>query len=65
MNQFHEYGLFAEVMDTHDSWNSQADNCVNKSQEHSNKGKLVCVSDLEVNDDHKRALSIIWYMKKY
>lgn len=52
-------------MDTYDSWASQSDNSATKGQEHANKGRLICISDLEVNDKHDRALSVLWYMKKY
>ena len=61
----HEYGLFAVVMDTYSTWGTQQDETLTKTQPLQGAGELISVSELEVNDDHKRALTVIWYMKKY
>ena len=52
VNKNLEYGLFAEIMDTFSTWEGQSEDVVNKGQLLSKNGKLICVSDLEVNSKH-------------
>lgn len=66
VNAFHEYALFTDIMDTFSTWETQQSTTVEKSQQFSNSGnQIICISDLEVNEKHNRALTVIWYMKKY
>lgn len=65
IQSFHEYGLFSEIIDTYSTWANQRDKVAEVVHALSEKGQVIGVSDLEVNDKHNRALTIIWYMKKY
>ena len=66
VNAYQQYGLFSHVMDTYSTWSTQQDDAIEKAVQFNGQGaEIIGFSDLEVNEKHNRALTIVWYMGKY
>ena len=66
VNAYQQFGLFSHVMDTYNTWSSQQDSAIEKAVQINGSGtEIIGFSDLEVNKEHNRALTVIWYMGKY
>ena len=66
INAYQQYGLFSTVLDTYNTWSSQSTETIEKAVEYTGKGaEIIGISDLEVNEKHNRALTVVWFMRPY